>query len=181
MFDTIKTFAKGGIATATIGAMALAGATPAQAKDDDGISAGEIIAGAVVLGGIAAIASSAGRDRDDRYYRGDRYRGDRYGRDNRRGDSRYRYNSRAAIDQCVYAVREDARRYGGWRNVDIYRVQDSHSSRRGYRIMGLVSVEGRGRYDRRSRYGESDRGSFTCYMERGRVAHVDFKGIRGLR
>ena len=35
-----KAFAKGGIATAAVGAMALAGATPAYAgdRDDDGIS-----------------------------------------------------------------------------------------------------------------------------------------------
>ena len=38
-----KSFAKGGIAAATVGAMALAGATPAQARgDDDGSSVGEI-------------------------------------------------------------------------------------------------------------------------------------------
>ena len=55
-----KTFAKGGIAAATVGAMALAGATPAQARgDDDGISVGEVIAGAVIIGGIRAPQCSA--------------------------------------------------------------------------------------------------------------------------
>ena len=59
-----KTFAKGGIATAAVGAMALGGATPAQARGhDDGISVGEVIAGAVIIGGIAAVASAASRDR----------------------------------------------------------------------------------------------------------------------
>ncbi len=46
MQQLTKSFAKGGIATAAVGAMALAGATPAQARDrgDDGISVGEVIA-----------------------------------------------------------------------------------------------------------------------------------------
>ena len=72
MQQLTKSFAKGGIATAAVGAMALAGATPAQARDrgDDGISVGEVIAGAVIIGGIAAIASAASKDRD--HYRGGR-------------------------------------------------------------------------------------------------------------
>ena len=60
MTKTLKTFAKGGIATATFGAMALAGATPAMANDhrDRGLSTGDVIAGAVIIGGIAAIAET---------------------------------------------------------------------------------------------------------------------------
>ena len=72
MMKISKSFAKGGIATAAVSAMALASATPAAAqdRDRDGISVGEVIAGAVILGGIAAVAGSIGRDRysDDRYY-----------------------------------------------------------------------------------------------------------------
>ena len=38
------------------------------------------------------------------------------------------------------------------------------------------------RYDRRrDRYNARDSGKFTCYIERGRVADVDYSGIRGLR
>ena len=67
MSKDIKAFAKGGIAAAAVGAMALVGATPVQARDrhGDGIDAGDIIAGAVILGGIAAIASAASKN--DRY------------------------------------------------------------------------------------------------------------------
>ena len=62
MQQLTKTFAKGGIATAAVGALALAGATPAQARgDDDGISVGEVIAGAVIIGGIKRIGATAGR------------------------------------------------------------------------------------------------------------------------
>ena len=58
-----KTFAKGGIATAAVGAMALAGATPAQARGhDDGISVGEVIAGAVIIGCLLYTSPSP-RDR----------------------------------------------------------------------------------------------------------------------
>ena len=46
MTKITKNIAKGGIATAAVGAMALATATPAQARDrDDGISVGDVIAG----------------------------------------------------------------------------------------------------------------------------------------
>src|SRR3546814_2118938 len=65
-----KNVAKGGIATAAIGAMALtgalAGATPAQARDRDGISTGDVVAGALIIGGIAVLASAASKDRGDR-------------------------------------------------------------------------------------------------------------------
>jgi len=73
---------KAAIGAATAGAM-LMSAAPAAARDRDdrdGISAGEVIAGAVVLGGLAAILSSGNNDRYGRY--DDRYRG-------RYNDARY--------------------------------------------------------------------------------------------
>src|SRR3546814_2307130 len=78
----------------TVGAM-LIGSTPAMARDrydDDGIGAGEIIAGAVVLGGLAAILASAG-DRNDYRYR-DRYR-----------DPRNRSEERRVGKECVSTCR----------------------------------------------------------------------------
>src|SRR3546814_9780036 len=91
---------------ATAGAM-LSGSAPAMGRDrydDDGIGAGEIIAGAVVLGGLAAILASAGDRRDDRYR--DRYRDRRYGH----GYDYGRYgNSRSAVNQCVAAAERSAR------------------------------------------------------------------------
>src|SRR3546814_1628848 len=77
----------------------LIGSTPSMARDrydDDGIGAGEIIAGAVVLGGLAAILASAG-DRNDYRYR-DRYRDPRngYGYDyGRYGNGRSAVNRRS--------------------------------------------------------------------------------------
>src|SRR3546814_16525709 len=88
----------------------LIGSAPAMARDrydDDGIGAGEIIAGAVVLGGLAAILASAGGRRDDRYR--DRYRDRRYGHG-------YDYGShgkcRSAVKQCGVAAERSARRHG---------------------------------------------------------------------
>ncbi len=191
MTSNFRIFAKGGIATAAAGAMALAGATPAQARDrhDDGLSVGEVIAGAVIIGGIAAVASAASKNRgydyrDGRYYGNDGYRGnDRYG---------YRGNPRGAVQSCVNAARQDARRYG-YRQAQVTDIRDVDDTRYGWRVKGRIMVDGNyrgGRYDRNGyrdrnnryqRWNDRDSGSFTCHIERGRVARLDFSGIRGLR
>ena len=184
---TTKGFAKGGIATATVGAMALAGATPAQAqhRDNDGISVGEIIAGAVIIGGIAAIANSASKDRNyqrgGRYYRDGRYYDSGY--DYRRNAYRARGNPRAAVQRCVNVANNEARR-SGYRYARVTDIRDVDDTRYGWRVKGRMVVDGArgyGRYDRRDRYSRRDDGKFTCYVESGRVADIDFKGIRGLR
>lgn len=196
MSNRTKLLAKGGIATAAVGAMALAGATPVQARDNDGISVGDVIAGAVILGGIAAIAGSGNRyDRyDDRY---DRRYNDRYDRYDRRYDRRDRYasrgNPRAAVERCVNAARNDARRYG-YRYAQVTDIRDVDDTRYGWRVKGRIMVDGSdyrgGRYDRYGyrdrndryrRWNDRDSGKFTCYIERGRVTNLDFSGIRGLR
>lgn len=196
MSTTGKLFAKGGIATAAVSAMALAGATPAQARDRDRIDAGDIIAGAVIIGGIAAIASAANKDRnryryDDRRYRERDYRyNDRYGYNHRRG------NPRRAVEKCIRAAERDARRYG-YRFADVTEIRDVDRRSYGWRVKGRMVVDGnRGygryntrynRYDRYDRHGRYDRGyygdagRFTCHIERGRVVDVNFRGIRGLR
>lgn len=192
MSKTIKAFAKGGIASATLGAMVLAGATPAQARDrhGDGIDAGDVIAGAVILGGIALIASAASKDRNDYRY-GDYRHGDRYG---------YGYdNPRRAIEMCVNAVERDARR-AGYRFADVTEIRDVDRERYGYEVKGRLVVDGnRGygrydtaynrydrydRYDRDGRYGrgyDRDAGKFSCDVSRGRVVDIKYAGIRGLR
>ncbi|WP_369027258.1 hypothetical protein [Qipengyuania sp. RANM35] len=195
MTKNLKTFAKGGIATAAVGAMALAGATPAYAghRDNDGISVGDVIAGAVIIGGIAAVASAASKNRGygyDDYRYGDRdyryndrdYRGDRWSS---------RGNPRAAVERCVNAARQDARRYG-YNYAQVTDINDVKDTRYGWRVKGRIMVDGNyrgGRYDRYgyrdnynryNRWNDRDSGKFTCYIERGRVTDVDFKGIRGL-
>ncbi len=186
MTNKLKAIAKGGIATGAVGAMALAAATPAQAdhRDRGKIGAGEIIAGAVILGGIAAIASSSKRDR---YYNDDR----RYRSDYRRGG-----NPRRAVEKCIRAVERDARR-SGYRFADVTQIRDVDDTRYGWKVKGRLEVANRGhrnyrhdRYDRYDRYDRRDRhqgyyqrgddGKFTCYVERGRVQDVRYKGLRRL-
>ena len=174
-------------------------AAPAQARgrDNDGISAGEVIAGAVILGGIAAVIASSDDDRyrgydDGRYndgrYNDDRYDGgryddrdDRYENGNRRGRGGYGYNSqqgsRAAVNQCVTAVEQWASRYS---RADVTQINQIDRTRNGYRVTGKLVVQdgyrGRNRYDRGYDRGY-DKGRFTCYVERGRVIDVDYRGL----
>lgn len=155
-------------------------------RDRDGISAGEVIAGAVVIGGLAAILSSNNGRYRDGYY------GDQYdGRYNNGYDYRRYGGSRQAIQQCVNAVESR----GGRRNdVDVQRITDVSRIRGGYRIEGRVAVDYRGgyndnrwdrgdrydRYDRGDRYGNQrydDRGRFSCTVRHGQVYDVDFRGI----
>ena len=185
MTKTLKTIAKGGIATASLGAMALAGATPVQARDrhDGGISAGDVIAGAVIIGGIAAIASAASRDRGDYRYRDQRGYGygDRW---------QAQGNPRSAVERCINAVERDARR-AGYRFADVTQIRDVDDTRYGWRVRGNLVVDGqkfRGnydRYDRNDRRGwgndRSDAGRFDCRIERGRVDYINYSGVRGLR
>jgi hypothetical protein len=163
-------------------------AAPAQAqryerydRDRDGISAGEVIAGAVVLGGLAAVIASANNDRYDR----DGYDYRRGGYDNNHYNNR-NGGSRAAINRCVRQVENWASRYS---RADVTQIRDIDRTRYGYRVQGnLVVQDGwRGRdydrydrYDRDNRYGYNrgyDRGRFTCYVERGRVVDIDYKGL----
>jgi hypothetical protein len=202
----MKTVSKALIGTVAAGAMAVSAATPAMARDRDGIDAGDVIAGAVVLGGIAILAGALDNDRGDYRYRdGDRYRDDyRYGD---RDDRWYgRGSPRAAVERCINAAERDARRYG-YRFADVTQIRDVDDTRYGWRVKGNLVVDGdRGWGDRgwgergwgergwgysswgdRDRgdrgWGERyhDRGSFTCTIERGQVAYINFDGIRGLR
>lgn len=159
---------------------------------DRGISVGDIIAGAVVIGGIAAVAGAIGRGDnyryDDRYYRDGRY-------------DYYNGNPRVAVEQCVNAANRDARSRG-YRYAQVTQVRDVNDTRYGWKIKGNLVVDGnrgysdrgygyydRGyndryndyrRYDDR-RYGyRQDSGSFTCWIDRGRVSRMDYSGIRGL-
>lgn len=186
----MKTVSKALIGTVAAGAMAASAATPAFAAErhrDRGVDAGDIIAGAVILGGIAAIASSARNNRDRDYRTDVRYR------DNR---AQRRGNPRSAVERCVRAAERDARRYG-YRSADVTQIRDVDRTSYGWRVKGRIVVDGQRGYrgnrgygvrrndDRRYDYGYQtrgyDQGRFTCHIERGRGADVNFKGIRGLR
>lgn len=168
-------FTKAAMGAATAGAM-LVSAVPAAARDRhdrDGIGAGEIIAGAVVLGGLAAILSSGNNDRYDRY--DDRYRG-------RYDDPRYGYgydynrygNSRSAVSQCVRAVERGTSRYG---RTDVTQVTSIDRKRDGYKVKGRVVVRD-GYGGRWGRGGSYDKGKFSCDIRYGRVVDIDYSGLR---
>ncbi|WP_340589249.1 hypothetical protein [Erythrobacter alti] len=189
-----KALAKGSFATVAAGAMALTAASPAAAQDryrdrhDDGISAGEVIAGAVILGGLAAILSSRDNDRyDDRRYR-DRnyrdYRGDY--RNNRNRNGYGRYNARSAVEACVRAAERTAQRYTGSR-AEVYEIRDVDRERNGFEVKGRIAVRDnyrsrgyRNDYRRGYRNNGWDEGRFECDVRNGRVVDIDFSGIRGL-
>ena len=155
-------------------ALTAASITPAAAqdrRDRDGISAGEVIAGAVVIGGIAALAGAFDGDRgrgwDDRGFRGDR------GWD--RGGFGFAGGPRGAVDRCVRAAENQARRFGGYRFADVIDVRDIDRTRDGFRVRGRIDVGGG--WGRRG----NDRGSFTCRLDGRGAPFIDFDGIRGLR
>src|SRR5688572_6031817 len=89
----MKTITKALVGTVAAGAMAMTTAVPAQAQSrdrDNGIDVGDVIAGALIIGGIAAVASAVGRNRgyDDGYV----YEGGNYRYDNGRYYNGNRYN-----------------------------------------------------------------------------------------
>jgi hypothetical protein len=151
-------------------ALTAASATPAMADDWDrdrgGIGAGEIIAGALVIGGIAALAGAFDGDRDDRRfaYNDRNFRGDRGG---------WGVNPRVAVDRCVRAAENQARRFGGYRFADVIDVRDIDRTRNGFRVRGRIEVGGG--------WNRNDRGSFTCRLDGRGAPFIDFDGIRGLR
>ena len=191
-----KTLAKGTFATVAAGAMALTAASPAAAQDrhrdrhDDGISAGEVIAGAVILGGLAAII--AGSDNDDRYDRRDRryndrdYRGSNRNRNYRNNRGYANNNPRQAVEACVRAAERTVQRYTGSR-AEVYEIRDVDRERHGFEVKGRIAVRdhhsGRGYrndYRRGNRNNGWDEGRFKCDYRNGRVVDIDFSGIRGL-
>lgn len=187
-------------------------AAPAQARDrrdNDRISAGEVIAGAVILGGLAAVIASSDNDRDGRYddrnYNRDGYDYNRDGYDYNRSGYNYNNNGggRAAVSQCVSAVETWSSRYS---RSNVTEIRDIQRTRYGYKVTGKLVVQdgwrgqnrGQGRYDQDNRYDNDrygnngngygqgygrgyDKGRFTCFVERGRVVDIDYRGLEQWR
>lgn len=193
--------------TVAAGAMAVSSVSPAIARDHNGsgIGAGEVIAGALIIGGIAAVAAAASdNDRDDRGYRYDRagYGGDRRYDDRDWRRDGYAYGARdgirpggltwrSAVAKCVSAAEARASRFG---NADVTDIRDVRQTRWGYEVKGRIAVNG-GRHGWRGddrRYGQGwdgdyrgwnsglsgyDSGRFECTVAHGRVVDVDFRGL----
>lgn len=131
----------------------------------DGLDGGDVLAGVLILGGIAAVASAASRDRDRSVetdpngypYRNDRNRDweyryrDRQGRDDYNGAGRSDRGLDNAADRCVNEVERT-----GSDRVDEVNSVDRDS--RGWRVEGRLT-NGR---------------SFSCDIDNdGRVGSVD--------
>lgn len=195
------------LASGAAAAALVSTASPALARGHhDGIDVGDVIAGAVVIGGIAAVAGAIGNDRGYDYgnyganYRySDRYDyNDRYGYNDRYDRYGYRNgNPRQAVEQCVATAQNEASRYSYGR-ADVTDIRGVDRNSRGYTVRGRIAVnsQNRGWRNGDSYYGNGwnndyrgwnnnlrgyDAGSFRCRVEYGRVVDIDFDGIRGLR
>ncbi len=193
----MKNLKKAFIGSAVSAAVLVSAAAPANAqtyrdRDRGGVSAGEVIAGVAILGGLAAVIAAASdnnnNDRyDDRYnrypntngYPTNGYPNNGYDNGYYRGSSQYN-SGQQAIQQCIQAAQYEGRRYGS--DVRVTQVRDVDRVRAGVRVRGNLVVN---EYDRGNRYGNRynsrrnnyDRGSFTCTIQRGRVVDVDINGI----
>lgn len=163
-------------------ATALAVAAPAQARDNNGIDGGDILAGVLLLGGVAAVIAAVSDDDDDRYdnardvrydprYNGGNQNPNVYGQRNNRGYGQIQMNPRAAVNTCATAAQQRASRYGRARVTEITNVD---RNRNGYEVEGRVVVnEGRSN----ASYNQYDQGRFTCRIRNGRVDQVRVRGI----
>lgn len=186
--NAMNTLARTVLGTVAAGAMAVSSATPALARDNGGgINAGEVIAGALIIGGIAAVAAAASKN--------DRNSG--YGYYQRRGYSYGYGNPRQAVTQCVRAAEASAGRYSHGR-ASVTDIRSVNDRKNGYDIKGRIAVNTSGRQWRQGdrRYGQGwngdyrgwnsnlrgyDSGQFTCKIRHGRITDLKFSGIRGLR
>lgn len=180
MFDKSALHAKGALAALAAGALAVTSASPALASDDrrGGPSAGEIIAGIAVVGGIAALAGAfdgnrgRGADWHDANWRGhDNWGGGWQGHGFGRGD-------RGLVERCARNAEIEARRRGGWRFAQVTEIRNVDRTRNGaIRVRGVLEVQGSPAFGARG----FDRGRFNCFVDgRGRP-FIEFGGIRGLR
>lgn len=123
-------------------------------RDRDDIDGGDVLAGILILGGIAAIAAAASKSRDrDR----DRYP-DRYPRERGGIDS-----EDAAVDACAVAAEERATQGGGNASVrEIIRVERVNE---GWEVEGTVEA-------RRSYRDYGDTRPFRCSVRYGRIENL---------
>ncbi|MFM5916357.1 MAG: hypothetical protein ACKOOL_02365 [Novosphingobium sp.] len=157
-------------AALAVSAVASLAATPAAAQGwgwgggwgghhhRDRIDAGDVIAGVLIIGGIAAIASAASKGKRDR--RDDDRRGD-YPREDQRGyygnDGGQQWQQNGSVDSAVNRCSNEVSR-GSGRNVD---VQSINRDGDGWRIEGRTG----------------DGANFTCAIDgSGQIRNVQVDG-----
>lgn len=183
MFHKFAHPAKGALAALAAGALAVTSAAPALASDEaresrGGPSAGEVIAGVAVVGGIAALAGAFGGDRArGADWHDPRWGGGRNGWDRGWQGHGFGRGDRGLVERCARNAEIEARRRGGWRAAQVTEIRNVDRTRDGaFRVRGVLEVQG-------SRFAgrNFDRGRFNCFVDgRGRP-FIEFGGIRGLR
>ena len=79
-----------------------------------------------------------------------------------------------AANQCVRAAEIEARRFG--RFAQVTDIRDIDRTRFGLRVQGRIVVENGGRWR-----GNTDRGRYTSFVDRGRVYDVRLSGLGNFR
>ncbi|WP_207789943.1 hypothetical protein [Allosphingosinicella vermicomposti] len=141
--------------------LAGAAAAPAEARGrwgnhhhrNDKLTAGDVIGGLLLIGGIAAIASAAKSDSGDDYGYG-------YGYDSR---------DRAKRD-AVYTCTNEAERGAGYDDARVRDITDVDRRDGVYRVRGVVDL------------GNVDSGSgiksFTCFAKNGEIYNFELNDYR---
>jgi hypothetical protein len=143
-------------------------ATPALARGGwgghyhkrDRVDGGDILAGILIIGGIAAIASAASKAKKEREqmprdYPDDSYREDRndYGRGDDRPEWREGSGIDMAVNRCIDEVNRGRERVG--------EVESVNRDANGWRVSGTTT----------------GRGNFSCTIDRdGRIRNVNVDG-----
>lgn len=179
--------------TAAMAAMMITATAPAMARGpgwngpgwgghhrhrSDGISGGDVLAGILILGGIAAVASAASKKNQERA--ADRYpepEDDGYVDEGNR-DETYRVpgriqNEDAAVDACAIAAEQEGARDG--RTAQVRDVDDVIAVSEGWNVSGTLETRTSYRDTRRETQG------FTCTVRSGQVVDVRMDGALALR
>ncbi|MCJ2180366.1 hypothetical protein [Novosphingobium album (ex Hu et al. 2023)] len=98
-------------------------------------------------------------------------------------------NADRAVQRCAAAATRTASRYSYGSRARVTDIRDVDRKRYGYKVEGRIAVNTmhRGWREARHSYGWNrgvrgyDSGRFVCKVDyRGRIADLDFSGIRGL-
>ncbi|MEQ8744030.1 hypothetical protein [Parasphingorhabdus sp.] len=126
----------------------------------DGISGGDILAGILVIGGIAAIASAASKNDRNRRYEDRDYRNENQRYDDRRADPREdsRYDRGSGDMEAAISACSDAAERQAGRDSRVSAIESVVRDGDGWRVEGELS--------------NSDQRNFLCGASDGRVDFV---------
>ena len=143
-------------------ALAILPAAPADARhyrhwDRDRVEFGDLVVGAIVVGGIAILASEIARARDNN--------GTIFGNDRKRRPS----VENAAVEACARAAQRRVRDEG--RNARVRDITDVQRLGDSVKVRGVVEYRPSGNWNRDDGYGWSS-ARFTCGYTLGRIDYL---------